>query len=166
MNKTHVVGLGDNVRAKVLEFMLNGKLFTALDVTREINTVFPFARHREVRDFVRGMFASDIQPNGWTRTPIGVTLSDGTQAEALCYHPDSILDPEFVYYQKPVATQPATTTPQQLTFPNFAVTTTQPVVTATTSAPTVQASATAEPFKDRWMQLFNSAPSLFPLNRN
>ena len=79
--------LQETVEEVVEDFMLNGMLFTALDVSNAVKKVIPTARHRQVRDEVRARFADMIEPNGWARTPITVTLADGSTAEALLYHP-------------------------------------------------------------------------------
>lgn len=79
--------LQDTVQEVVDDFMLNNMLFTALDVSNAVKQVMPSARHRQVRDVVRSMFTTHIEPKGWARTPITVVLSDGSTAEALLYHP-------------------------------------------------------------------------------
>src|SRR5580698_11462392 len=79
--------LEDSVREVVQDLIKNEVLFTALDVSNTVKQAQPHARHREVRDVVRGMFTTDIESQGWARTPITVTLGDGTTAEALLYHP-------------------------------------------------------------------------------
>src|SRR5574337_359749 len=79
--------LEDTVRNVVQDFMKSDMLFTALDVSNAVKQVMPNARHREVRDVVRNMFTTDIEPQSWARTPIQVQLGDGTTAEALLYHP-------------------------------------------------------------------------------
>jgi hypothetical protein len=82
-----MVSLQDTVRAVVEEFIQRNELFTALDVSNEVKSQLPNTRHREVRDAVRNMFTSEIETQGYTRSPITVTLGDGTTAEALLYHP-------------------------------------------------------------------------------
>lgn len=79
--------LEDTVRSVVQDFIKNEVLFTALDVSNGVKQQLPHARHREVRDVVRSMFAADIESKGWARTPISVTLEDGNTADALLYHP-------------------------------------------------------------------------------
>lgn len=79
--------LENEVRSVVESFLKSGELFTALDVSNKVKMALPFARHREVRGVVRGLFTTDIEPAGWARTPINVTLPDGSTAEALLYHP-------------------------------------------------------------------------------
>lgn len=73
------------VRTVVDSFIMSGILFTALDVSVEVKKTNPFARHSEVRDIVRGNFA-EMQKLGYGRTPIQVTLADGSQVDALLYH--------------------------------------------------------------------------------
>jgi hypothetical protein len=78
--------LQDTVQALINDWVRQGVLFTALDVSNEAKKSFPFARHREVRDIVRAAFA-DMQLQGYGRTPIPVSLPNGDQVEALLYHP-------------------------------------------------------------------------------
>lgn len=79
--------LEDTVRAVVQDFINKEVLFTALDVSNAVKQELPHARHREVRDVVRSMFGTEIESQGWARTPISVTLEDGKTADALLYHP-------------------------------------------------------------------------------
>src|SRR5574338_58566 len=79
--------LENEVKSVVSSFLQSGELFTALDVSNKVKMVLPLARHREVRDIVRSLFTTDIEPQSWARTPIQVTLPDGSSAEALLYHP-------------------------------------------------------------------------------
>jgi hypothetical protein len=71
----------------IADFVNSNLLFTALDVSNKVKETLPFARHREVRDFVRNMFVSDIEPFSYARTPIDVTLPDNSKTTALLYHP-------------------------------------------------------------------------------
>src|ERR1700722_14139250 len=82
-----MANLQDTVRSVVEALILKDELFTALDVSNEVKTQLPNARHREVRDAVRNMFVTEIETRGYTRSPITVTLGNGTAAEALLYHP-------------------------------------------------------------------------------
>lgn len=68
------------------DFIASETLFTALDVSKCIKQNCPGARHKEVRDMVRSMYPQ-MQKEGYTRTPITVKLEDGSQVEALLYHP-------------------------------------------------------------------------------
>ena len=74
------------VSAVVKDFISSGVLFTALDVSNKVKETLPLARHREVRDLIRGMFLTEIEPAGYARTPINVILGDGSTTEALLYH--------------------------------------------------------------------------------
>jgi hypothetical protein len=131
----------------------------------------PNARHREVRDVVRSMFSTDIEAQGWARTPIGVTLGDGTTAEALLYHPltDSWdLDNKYSVQQR-VATaarptsvaQSASGIPSTVTLPASL-----PVPVTPHPMPTiVPAPAPSAPLptaRSLWDQMFQVQPSLFP----
>lgn len=73
------------VRKVVDSFVNQSNLFTALDVSNEVKKTNPLARHKEVRDIVRAIY-SDMQVSGYGRTPIQVTLADGSQVDALLYH--------------------------------------------------------------------------------
>lgn len=153
--------LDNEVRTVVQNFMNSGELFTALDVSNKVKLVLPWAKHREVRDMVRGMFTNDIEPAGWARTPITVTLADGNTADALLYHSVSDswdLDNKYSAQKRnQVTVMPlATTVTTVKTTP-----VTNVVVPSVSAAPPV--AVPALPAKDRWNQLFNSQPSLFPL---
>jgi hypothetical protein len=151
--------LENEVRSVVQGFLQSGELFTALDVSNKVKMVLPLARHREVRDIVRGMFTTDIEPASWARTPIQVTLPDGSAAEALLYHPltDSWdLDSK---YDDQKRAQAAVRANAVAPAPVAAPVVSQPVqaVQAVVATPPV-----ALPAKDRWQQLFTTQPSLFP----
>lgn len=122
--------LENSVRKVVDSFVAQSILFTALDVSNEVKKTDPVARHKTVRDIVRSCFA-DIQNSGYTRTPIQVTLSDGTQVDALLYHPLSDswdLDGKYdtqkraqissVGVSVPVQNLSYNTQPQQTSLPN------------------------------------------------
>lgn len=167
--------LDSEVRSVVLGFMQSGELFTALDVSNKVKMSFPFARHREVRDLVRGLFTTDIEPASWARTPINVTLADGSQAEALLYHPLSDswdLDNKYDAQKRAQAAVDTSKASTSLAAKAAAVAVTTipglPVpMTAHPMPKIVPAAATIPapplPAKDQWAQLFNSKPSLFPL---
>lgn len=162
--------LEDTVREVVQDLMDRDELFTALDVSNRVKVLQPHARHREVRDVVRSMFPSDIEPKGWARTAITVILSDGSQQEALLYHPLSdtwdldvkydrqkrnqvSLNPVAAATAAVAAVQSATVAPAATPIapaPSATVT-----VSATTSVPMPTA-------RDLWKQLFSTQPSLFP----
>src|SRR5271170_4917439 len=138
-----MVSLEDTVRAVLQDFIGREVLFTALDVSNVVKQQLPHARHREVRDVVRGLFTSEIETQGWARTPITVTLGDGTSAEALLYHPltDSWdLDNKYDVQQRaqtafrPVAVAQATVAQAQ-TQVQVVQATTVPVVAAPVSGP-------------------------------
>jgi hypothetical protein len=80
-----MLSIEDRVGEVVVEFMANKQLFTALDVSNVVKVTHPLARHREVRDIVRGLF-SQMETNGYARTPINVQLADNSTREALLYH--------------------------------------------------------------------------------
>jgi len=157
-----MTNLEDEVRSVVLEFMKSEELFTALDVSNKVKLALPLARHREVRDVVRGLFSTEIEPAGWARSPINVTLTNGAQTEALLYHPlaDSWdLDSKYDTQKRHQAALNPTAQAAQALGLTQTTTTPTPVVSATVPA----APAKNLPMRDRWMQLFDSKPSLFPM---
>jgi hypothetical protein len=138
--------LDEVVRETVEGFVNNDVLFTALDISNSVKSVLPTARHKEVRDMVRAMFSTDIEPVGWARTPITVTLVDGTQADALLYHPLSAswdLDTEYDKQKRTIYGAPSP----------------QATVTKVTAPTQTVAQVHA---KDLWASMFDSQPSLFP----
>lgn len=154
--------LDDMVREIVGDFVKNNVLFTALDVSNKVKETMPFARHREVRDVVRDMFTTDIEPSGYARTPITVTIGNGSTAEALLYHSlvDSWdLDSKYDAQQRtqgttkpaPVVSLPVTVTPNT---PGTGI-----VAATVSNKPVTPAVPTARVL---WDQLFGSVPSLFP----
>ena len=152
----------ENEVKQVVEAMMNsGELFTALDVSNKVKETFPFARHREVRDLVRGMFTSVIEPTGWARTEITVDLADGTTAQALLYHPlvDSWdLDNKY-------GTQKRKQTPVMIKHGNIAATVVSPAPASAPSAAPIASPASVPTVmapKDAWASMFDSQPSLFP----
>lgn len=156
--------LQDLVRQTVTDFVQSDTLFTALDVSNKVKETMTTARHRDVRDEVRNLFGTDIEPMGWARTPIQVNLPDGTTAEALLYHPlSSSWDLDTAYDNQKraqVSSRPAT--PVQAAVPatvaaDGTVTVTAPVAPVPTPAVAQQAA------KDLWANMFQSQPSLFPL---
>lgn len=160
--------LENTVREVIEDFIKNEVLFTALDVSNAVKLAIPFAKHREVRDVVRSVFASDIESQGWARTPITVTLGDGTTAEALLYHPLSDswdLDSKYDA-QKRVSTSARPTAQAQATVAQAASSTTVGIdaagnVTVTAPVQPVVSSTPASP-RTLWDSLFKSQPSLFP----
>jgi hypothetical protein len=161
--------LDSEVKSVVQNFMQNNELFTALDVSNKVKMALPFARHREVRDLVRSLFTTDIEPASWARSPINVTLADGSQAEALLYHPLSDswdLDNKYDSQKRAQAAVDTSKAPTSLAAKaaNVAVTAIPglPVPTTANPMPKVVA-APVLPAKDLWANLFNSKPSLFPM---
>lgn len=158
--------LEDTVRSVVQDFMKAGVLFTALDVSNTVKQVMPNARHREVRDVVRGLFTTEIEPQSWARTPIQVELKDGSTTEALLYHPlsdswdlDSKYDAQrraLTSYQ-PVAAAQATLAQAQAQVQQTAPVPAPVAVTASVPAPAPMPTA-----RNLWDQMFQTQPSLFP----
>lgn len=166
--------LEDTVRSVVQDFISRDVLFTALDVSNSVKSALPNTRHREVRDVVRTMFSSDIESQGWARTPITVTLGDGTTAEALLYHPltDSWdLDNKYSNQQRAATSVRLHQSPQMAAVgvAPIAVPASLPVpVTATPmpkivpSTPAPVPSAPLPTARSLWDQMFQVQPSLFP----
>lgn len=169
----------DSVVLSVVEdFVKNEVLFTALDVSNKVKETMSFARHREVRDAVRNLFFSVMQPAGYNHTDIEVTLPDGTTPKAVLYHPlvDSWdLDSKYDAQKRTqTSAKPSdgvtvsnvstvlsvTDSGVTVTAPNgFGLSVTAPAVSVTPVVTPVQAQTNA---RDLWNQLFQSQPSLFP----
>lgn len=139
--------LDDLVLSVVQEFVKNGMLFTALDVSNKVKENLPQTRHREVRDLVRNLFALEIEPAGYARTPITVTLNDGSSAEALLYH--SLQD--YWDLDTKYDTQKRNQESLRLTAPQAI-----PVNVASIVTP----AATDLSLKDKWANLLQSQPLL------
>lgn len=168
---TNNLNLDDVVRQVIRDFVKADRLFTGLDVSNEVKKTLPFARHSEVSDLVRQLFTTDVETEGYGRTPIDVTLSDGSTRTALLYHPlaDSWdLDTKYdtqkraqtssrpvSMAQSVVAVTPTVSLPPSLPVPVTPPSTPKvnPVV------PVVHDDARAQ-----WDNLFKSQPSLFPRN--
>lgn len=141
--------LEDLVLETVKSFVKSDQLFTALDVSNKVRETLPIARHREVRDLVRGLFHSEIESVGYARTPIQVTLAGGATAEALLYHPlaDSWdLDVRYASDRRAA---------EAVGFVKFG---TVPATPAPVVAPPPQPASN----KDLWESLFQASPSMFP----
>lgn len=179
--------LEDTVRAVVKDLMDKNELFTALDISNKVKIQLPHARHREVREVVRALFLNEIEPQGWTRSPISVTLGDGSIQEAFLYHPLSdTWDLDIKYGQQKrnqVAFDPAQNATAAVLAAHNATVATPGVVsvgptpnlgrvsppvlnTAAPTTATVTVSATTPvpmpTARDLWKQLFATQPSLFP----
>lgn len=154
--------LEDEVRLVIQDFMQNDQLFTALDVSNKVKLTMPLSRHREVRDLVRAEFAVSIEPNGWSRTPINVTLADNSVVEALLYHSlNDIWDLDNKYDLQKRSQTSAKWAPSVSATPVVPATVSSAGKAVTTPV-TVSVPTTVSP-QHQWAQLFNSQPSLFPL---
>ena len=160
--------LEDTVRSVVQHFMKTGMLFTALDVSNTVKQVMPNARHRDVRDAVRGLFTTEIETQSWARTPIQVKLDDGSTTEALLYHPLSDswdLDSKYdnqrraLTSYRPVAAAQATLAQAQAQVQQTAPVPAPAAVTASVPTPAATPMPTA---RTLWDQMFQTQPSLFP----
>lgn len=158
--------VSDVVRETVQSLVRDGVLFTALDVSNKVKEDLPFARHREVRDLVRAAFSTDIEPAGYARTPIAVTLHDGSSTEALLYHPladswdlDAKYDAQSRAQSAVRPGQAAQALVGSAVVPVAPVTIpAPPVVTAPATIPAPAGNA-----RGLWDAMFKSQPSLFPL---
>lgn len=160
--------LEDLVEDIVAEFIHDNKLFTALDVSNKVKETMPMVRHRDTRDVVRNSWFTLIEPFGYGKTPISVTLTDGSVTQAILYHPDIYLDPSDLdadydaqkRAQMPVRPTTNVVVPQPVATPTTATVINDPVAT-----PVVMAAVVSQPKlspRDMWTKLFSSAPSLFP----
>jgi hypothetical protein len=156
-----MASLNDVVLSVVKDFISNDMLFTALDVSNEVKKTMPFARHREVRDVVRSVFLSDIEPESYAKSTIQVTLPDSSTVDAILYHPLADtwdLDNKYDAQKRAQSTaRPFSQTVQ--TTPTAPVV--QTIVSPAQPAPVVVAPPTLSA-KDAWANMFNSQPSLFP----
>jgi hypothetical protein len=158
----------DSVREIVLGFITSNTLFTALDVSNEVKETFPQVRHREVRDTVRALFTSHIEPAGWARTDITVTLEGGNTATALLYYPLSASWDLDAQYSDQKRAQKSVKTPQIVSAAvnSSGSVTVQSAVGLTVNVPAAQATTTMQvaqtAARDLWKQMFSSQPSLFP----
>lgn len=151
--------LDEVVTEVVRQFVKDGVLFTGLDVSNKVKETLPFARHSDVSELVRLSFSSEMETNGYSRSPIDVTLKDGSTKTALLYHLVSDawdFDNKYDSQKRnqvsarpvtPVVPVPATVSA------NGTVTVTPAATIPVTSTPQI---------RDLWAQLFKSQPSLFP----
>jgi hypothetical protein len=168
--ETKMATLQDTVRSVVEDFITRDELFTALDVSNKVKSQQPNARHGEVRDVVRNMFTTEIETRGYTRSPINVTLKDGTTRDALLYHPLSdtwdldikydtqkrqqiSLNPTAVAAATVAAAAASTWVATPVALPAPAVPTATVTVSAAVPMPTA---------RNLWDNLFATQPSLFP----
>jgi hypothetical protein len=155
--------LDDVVRDTIQEFVKNGLLFTGLDVSNKVKETLPFARHSEVSELVRLSFVSEIEPSGYAKTPISVTLKDGSQRTAMLYHAlaDSWdLDNKYDSQKRSQVVVKPASIPVPATVSANGTVMVKPAP-ATIPAPTPVTVAQAQA-RDQWAGLFNSSPSLFP----
>lgn len=159
--------LEDKVKEVIAEFMKNDTLFTALDVSNKIKESMPMTRHREVKDIVNNIFTSDMSQIGWTRTPIEVSLEDGSKVQALLYH--ALIDSWDIDAKYGTAQRAALSKKSNaFTVPTVAPPNMPPVMKPApmpkiVSADPVKVNDTQASYaRALWEQLFNSQPSLFP----
>lgn len=155
--------LDDVVRETIQQFVKDGLLFTGLDVSNKVKETLPFARHSEVSELVRLSFVSEIEPSGYAKTPISVTLKDGSQRTAMLYHAlaDSWdLDNKYDSQKRSQVVVKPVPAPVPATVSANGTVTVAPVAAPLPApAPTTVAQAQV---RDQWAGLFNASPSLFP----
>jgi len=150
--------LENEVLNTVQNFIGNNTSFTALDVSNEVKKVHPQARHIEIRNIVRSYFRSDIEPLGWARTPITVTLVDGSTTDALLYHPLSdSWDLDIKYDSQKRSQVACNLNPSPGTVSNNTG-----QQTTITSDPVTQPTSSVSDNKNIWQRLFNKVAPLFP----
>lgn len=149
------------VRDVIRDFVSSGELFTGLDVSNKVKLSVPFARHSDVSELVRNLFVGEIETAGYGRSPIDVTLADGSKRTAMLYHSlADTWDLDSKYdTQKRGQTSFKPVQAAQAVVAAAAQAATNPVVPVAVApvAPVVNASARA-----MWDNLFASQPSLFP----
>lgn len=176
--------LENTVNDVIVSFINDEVLFTALDVSNKVKELVPSARHRDIRDIVRQAWNNSIEPSGYARTPITVTLSNGSSAQAILYHPLSDswdLDNKYNNQKRTqVSTKPASNsaaTPVAVGTSTVSVATdgsvtitdnlsspvaTPSVVPAPVVPPVAVPPVVAKPMREVWQRMFDSQPSLFP----
>lgn len=151
----------EEVYAAVVDMMSFNTPFTVLDITNAVKKNLPTARHWQVRDEVKKLFDTDIQPY-WTRSSITVNLEDGSTAQAMLYHPASLQTHELdAAYDSQKRSQVSLKPNVSVLDPNdqatvsLTVDTNATSMTGTTTMPTPDARLV-------WKQLFDTQPSSFP----
>lgn len=158
--------LDDVVRDTVKQFVTNGTPFTGLDVSNSVKLTLPFARHSEVSELVRLSFVSEMEPNGYAKTPINVTLKDGSTRTAMLYHALADawdLDNAYAASKRAQVAAKPTAAPASVSVSANGTVTVSAPKGLTVSAPAVTVAPSPVPPAQAWAQMFNSTPSLFPL---
>lgn len=156
------------VKSVVSDFINSSALFTALDVSNKVKEKMPMARHRDVRDLVRQLFSSDMEPAGYIRTPINVSVQGSTVQALLYHHVQDLydLDQKYDVQQRMKVSDHH----QMMMFITNTSSDSVADITATTSTPaTTPAITPADTTTDvvlssrqLWESMFKSQPSLFP----
>jgi hypothetical protein len=158
--------LDDVVRDTVQQFVRDGLLFTGLDVSNKVKESISYARHSEVSDLVRLSFVSEMEPSSYAKTPINVTLRDGSVRTALLYHPlaDSWdLDNKYDTQKRAQVTVKPGSAPVAATVSSNGTITVSAPKGLNLNATTITVAPPAVPPAQAWAQMFNGTPSLFPL---
>jgi hypothetical protein len=162
--------LEDTVRKVVLDLTDSNELFTGLDVSNKVKILHPLSRYREIREIIRSMYSNlefGTANYNYTRTPITVTLDDGSEREAFLYHPASISswDLDFKYdAQKRAQTSlnPTKAAVAAVTASSVPVSSPSPVAPTATVTVSATTSVPMPTARDLWKQLFATQPSMFP----
>lgn len=146
----------------IRDFVSNNFLFTALDISNTVKQTMPYERHKIIREIVRNAFHTEIESFGYDRTPITVSLTDGTAAEALLYHPLSATwDLDNLYdTQQRTATSSITAVPTIVSTVSGSFSKDDDGTVNITTAPINPLPVNAP--VDLWSQLWQTSPSLFP----
>lgn len=161
--------LQDLVSEVVTDFVESGRLFTALDVSNEVKGKDPTARHKDVRNVVRELWTSFIELQDYDRTPIIVTLANGSLVDALLYHPLSAawdLDRLYDAQQRAQTSGKNVSSLTPIQTVNGTLTKASDgsltVVTTPVAAPAPAAAPPVTNTRDLWAQMWQTSPSLFP----
>jgi len=163
MNDTDpTLTLADEVYEVVMIMMSDETPFTVLDISNEVKKTNPTVKHWQVRDEVKKLYDTDIQPY-WTRSSITVNLEDGSTAQAMLYHPVSMQSYELdTLYDNQKRSQTlksnvasSTNDATDLATVSLTVDTPSTSISGTTTIPTPEARLV-------WKQLFDTQPSSFP----
>jgi hypothetical protein len=164
-----IMRLEDVTLEVVQRYVSADKLFTALDVSNEVKSIMPQARHRDVRDAVRSLWSSEIESNNYDRTAIQVKLHDGSTVEALLYHPLAAswdLDNLYDAQQRQQSSNKNVSAPSNIQTVNGTLSKANDgtLTVVTTPVAPLPAPAVAAPTntRDLWSQMWQTQPSLFP----
>lgn len=157
--------LEDVVSEVVTELVNKDESFTALDVSNQVKTVLPMARHRAVRDEVRSLFNSFMITANYTQSTITVKTKDNDDVSAILYHNLNDSWNLNTKYPQSRRDQSVASVPVASTLAAAVPVVVAPVVAPAVVKPAVVQAPAPKPVlsaKNLWDSLFNSQPSLFP----